>query len=58
MTDKTYEVLTEEPSGHRMVHRVLAANVTAAQVKVEEILDPGVVVVEVGTGPLGLDSPP
>ena len=55
MTDRVYEILTEEPSGHWMVHRAIAPNLTAAQAAVEAILDPGVIVVEVGLGPLGSD---
>lgn len=41
-----FEILSEEQSGHQMVHRVTAPDEAAAIEQVEELLDPGSVVVD------------
>ena len=41
-----FEILSEEASGHQMVHRVTAPDKAAAIEQVEELLDPGSAVVD------------
>jgi hypothetical protein len=41
-----FEILSQEPSGHQMVHRVTASDRAVAIAQVEELLDPGSTVVD------------
>ena len=51
-----FEILSEEPSGHQMVHRVTAPDKAAAVELVEKFLDYGAAVVESAPAGRGLGS--
>ena len=53
-----FEILSEEPSGHQMVHRVTAPDKAAAVELVEKFLDSGAVVVDSTPAGQGLGSEP
>jgi hypothetical protein len=51
-----FEILSEEPSGHQMVHRVTAPDKAAAVEVVAALLDPGSKVVDSAPAGTGLNA--